>query len=207
MSDEIGSRLEGITTSWTVIRDAHGSADVLFQEFGVALVEGKLKGADPGGGRFRDYVKAVLRHLVAKYYGKRKRGPQAVGGETPALDDVPAPEPADDARFNRAWGESLLACARAALDAANPTGYAVLRFRADHPELSSPDLAAGLSAQLGKPLTAEGVHQTLRRARKQFALLPAEEVGRSLDRPTPDAVREELAELGLPEYCRPALGG
>src|SRR5262245_13781393 len=39
------------------------AAEELFQEFGVALVEGKMRSADPDRGRFRDYVKAVLRHL------------------------------------------------------------------------------------------------------------------------------------------------
>src|SRR5262245_20238077 len=201
--DDIRSKIEQITTSWSVIRDAHGTpdtaraaqellmrqygpavrrylrkvaggeeaADELYQEFAVAVVEGKLKSADPGRGRFRDYVKAVLRHLVAKYHGKRRRGPQAIGGRTP-LEVVPAPEPdPQEEKFDKAWGDNLMARTWAALEAASKTGYAVLRFRADHQDLSSQDLASQLTKRLGKQLTAEAVRQTLHRARKQFALL------------------------------------
>ncbi len=87
------------------------------------------------------------------------------------------------------------------------TVWIVLRFRADNPDLSSTDLAAQLTARSGKGTTAEAVRQTIHRARKQFAVFLAEEVGQSLAHPTPDAVAQELAELGLLEYCRPALEG
>jgi RNA polymerase sigma-70 factor (ECF subfamily) len=182
------------------------AADELFQEFGLAVVEGKLKTADPDRGRFRDYVKAVLRHLVSKYHAKRKKGPQASGGESPALGAVPAPEPPDD-RLDEAWRDNLLARTWAALAAANRPAYEVLRFRADHPDLSSQELAEQLSARTGKAQTAEAVRQTIHRARKQFGLLLVDEVGQSLSNPTADAVAEELGELKLLEYCRGVLEG
>src|SRR5262249_61540540 len=47
--------------------------------------------------------------------------------------------------------------------------YTVLRYRAEHPEQRSGDMAAALGKQMGKPLTAAGVRQTLHRAREKFA--------------------------------------
>jgi RNA polymerase sigma factor (sigma-70 family) len=233
--EEVDERLSGISTDWGALRAAHGgeaaraaqellllrygpairrylkrvagdaeAADELFQEFGVAVIEGKLRNADPGRGRFRDYVKAVARHLVAKYHAKRKKLPAAA--EASALQAIPAPDPADD-KLDEAWRDNLLARTWAALSEANRTAYDVLKFRADNPGASSQEMADRLSAGLGRPLTAEAVRQTIHRARKQFALLLVAEAGQSLANPTADAVAEELAELGLLEYCRPALEG
>jgi RNA polymerase sigma-70 factor (ECF subfamily) len=66
-------------------------------------------------------------------------------------------------------------------------------------------MAEQLSATLGKPLTAAGVRQTLHRAREKFADLVLEEVLHSLATPTVEQLEEELTELGLLDYCRPAL--
>lgn len=235
--EEVKERLSQLTTDWGVIKKAHGGGDAaraaqellilrygpairrylrrvagsaeaaeeLFQEFGVALVEGKLHKADPDRGRFRDYVKGVLRHLVSRYQSRSRKGPQMVGEEA-ALGAVPAPEPADD-RLDEAWRENLLARAWAALGETNRLAHDVLRFRANNPDLSAQELAERLTAQLGRALTAEAVRQTIHRARKQFALLLVGEVGQSLTEPTVEAVSDELSELGLLEYCRPALEG
>jgi RNA polymerase sigma-70 factor (ECF subfamily) len=66
-------------------------------------------------------------------------------------------------------------------------------------------MAAQLSTELGKPLTAAGVRQLLHRARERFADLLLEEVAQSLAEPSPERLEQELLELGLLEYCRPAL--
>ena len=107
------------------------------------------------------------------------------------------------------WCDELLARAWASLAAIEAaTGkpyYAVLRFRADHEKMSSPQIAEQLGPQLGKPFTAAGVRQILHRAREKFADLLLEEVTHSLQTPTVEHLEEELVELGLLEYCRPAL--
>jgi hypothetical protein len=84
--------------------------------------------------------------------------------------------------------------------------YLVLRFRAEHTDMRSPQMAAQLSAQLGKPLTAGGVRQMLYRARDHFAAALLEEVVQSLDTPTQECLEDELLDLGLLDYCRTALG-
>jgi hypothetical protein len=66
-------------------------------------------------------------------------------------------------------------------------------------------MAEQLSATLGKPLTAAWVRQTLRRARHKFADFLLTEVVQSMDNPTTHQLQEELGQLRLLEYCRPAL--
>ncbi|HEY7157770.1 MAG TPA: hypothetical protein VH575_27685, partial [Gemmataceae bacterium] len=83
--------------------------------------------------------------------------------------------------------------------------HAVLRFRADHPEIHSHEMAEQLSALLGKPLTAAGVRKVLERARARFADLLLDEIAQTLTNPTPDQLEEELVDLHLLEHCRSAL--
>ena len=80
----------------------------------------------------------------------------------------------------------------------------MLRFRADHPEMRSPQLAEQLASRLGRPISPAGVRQTLHRAREKFGSLLLEEVSHALDQPTAENVQQELAELGLLDYCCPA---
>lgn len=180
------------------------AVEELFQEFGVALVGGKFGRADPHRGRFRDYVKVSLRNLVSKYYDRRNQSPRSLGDAGPALDALAAPGEPDES-LDQEWRDTLLDRAWSALAEANPGGYEVFRFKAEHPDLSSQELAAELTEHLGRAFNATGVRQTIHRARKQFARFLVEEVGHSLVTPTADAVARELAELGLLEYCRPML--
>ncbi len=104
----------------------------------------------------------------------------------PAVND---PEPDLDSNFLTSWREELLAHSWAALqEAETKTGqpvFSVLRSTgAEHPKLRSEGMAAGLSEQLGRPLTAANVRQLLHRARERFADIVLEEVLHSLDQPT-----------------------
>jgi hypothetical protein len=83
--------------------------------------------------------------------------------------------------------------------------YTVLRYRAEHPGAKTPEMAEALAAPLGKSLTGDWVRQTLKRARARFADLLLDEVAQTLDEPTAGRLEEELSELGLLDYCRPAL--
>jgi RNA polymerase sigma-70 factor (ECF subfamily) len=184
--------------------DAHASDD-LFQEFALALVRGAFRGADPRRRRFRHYLKTVLLNLVRRHHRRQKRRPQTrdpVGPELAGLAAAPADPKAE---FDEDWRRQLLARAWDALAQSQPTFHAVLRFRADHPKMRSPEMAEELGRRLGKPLTPDGLRQTLHRARDRFADLLLDEIAHSLEAPTLEQVEEELAELNLLEYCRPAL--
>jgi RNA polymerase sigma-70 factor (ECF subfamily) len=182
-------------------------ADEIFQEFALGLVHGKLRGADPQRGRFRNFVKGTLFHLVGEHRKKLQRWPGPLRAEDATL--MPERDLGEAERhFTESWRDDLLARTWAALSAfqaaVRKPFYDVLRFRADHPKLRSPQLAEQLSAQLGRPVTAVGVRQTLHRAREKFAALLLEEVSHSLENPNAEDVEQELADLGLLEYCQPA---
>src|SRR5205085_3038732 len=51
------------------------AADEVFQEFSFHLIHGDLRGADPQRGRFRNFVKGTLFHLVADYWKQRREWP------------------------------------------------------------------------------------------------------------------------------------
>lgn len=191
-----------------VLRDPAAAQD-LAQEFAYRFLHGDLKGADRERGRFRDFVKGVLFHLVADYHNRRKRQP----GQLPEK----VPEPADecslaaerDEAFRVSWRDELLARTWKALQAQEEhTGqlyFTVLRFRADHPDLNSTAMAEKLSERLGKPLNAPAVRKTLERARDRFAELLLDEIGQAIENPSREALEDELSELGLLEHCRSAL--
>jgi RNA polymerase sigma-70 factor (ECF subfamily) len=186
------------------LRDPH-AADDLAQEFALNLVRGAFHNVNPERGRFRDYVKTVLFHLVSQYRQKLKRRGQPLSPESPEISHLAAPLEDPLAAFNESWRQDLLARAWEALAQTQPTFYEVLRHRAAHPALASGPLAEQLSSRLGKSLTAAGVRQTLRRARERFADLLIEQVAHSLRSPAAEQIEQELRELNLLAYCQPAL--
>jgi RNA polymerase sigma-70 factor (ECF subfamily) len=185
------------------------AADELAQEFAVRFLRGDFRNADPGRGRFRDFVKRAVYHLMVDHHRARQARPGPLADADVASDD-PAPWEFDlDRRFLASWREQLMARAWAELDRVQGrTGQpfaAVLRLRAEEPGLRSPELALRLSALLGKPVTDNWVRQNLHRARDMFVDLLVREVGQSLADSSPERLREELEDLGLLEYCRPVL--
>jgi RNA polymerase sigma-70 factor (ECF subfamily) len=189
------------------VRDAD-AAEELAQEFALRFVRGDFKGADPQRGRFRDYVKGVLIHLVTDYHRRRSRGP-LVGADLPepAVEEPPAAEA--DRAFLESWRKELLARTWDALARLEErTGkplHAALRLRADAPDVPSADLAERLAARTGRPCNAAAFRQTLHRAREKFIELLIDEVAQTLDQPSRHDVEQELAELRLLDYCRHSL--
>ncbi len=187
------------------LRDAEAAED-LAQEFALRFLRGDFRGADRQRGRFRDFVRGVLSHLVADYH-RRKRPLPLADEHEPAAPAAEAPDLGG--KFAESWRDELLSRAWEALRQAQPqtglTYYAVLRFRADHPEASSADMAQRLGARLGKPVTDDAVRKALQRAREKYTDLLLEEIVQTLEEPTADEVERELIDLELLERCRPAL--
>src|SRR5207237_2920828 len=89
------------------VRDPEAAGD-LCQEFALRFVRGDFRRAAPERGRFRDYVKTALMHLVDDYHRSRQAWPRqlASGDPEPA---APAPEGPDTERdFLNSWQEDLL---------------------------------------------------------------------------------------------------
>jgi RNA polymerase sigma-70 factor (ECF subfamily) len=191
----------------TVLHDVDAADDV-FQEFALHLIHGDLRGADPQRGRFRNFVKGTLFHLIADFRKKQRRWPGPLPDDGAALA-ANAEAVESDSQFLESWCDELLARAWAALAeveaGSGQSVYTVLRFRADHPEIRSPEMARQLAVQLGRHFTAVAVRQTLHRAREKFADLLLKQVIQSLENPTAEVLEQELAELRLLEHCRPAL--
>ena len=186
------------------------AADELSQEFALRFIRGDFKRADPGKGRFRDYVKTALFHLIASY--QRRKGREIHGVPAEEFDPADSTPPHDavaEQEFLNRWREGLLARTWEALARQErETGhlyYTTLHFRSSHPDISSAETAEQLGAKLGRSLTAAGVRQTIHRAREKFADLLIEEVAHSLGTGDVEAVEQELGDLGLLVYCQDAL--
>jgi DNA-directed RNA polymerase specialized sigma24 family protein len=180
------------------------AADDLFQDFAYRFLHGDFKGACPEKGRFRDFLKGVLVHQVADFCKRR-------GKQLPNLPrDFPEPAAPQENELNQlfleSWRDDLLARTWQSLaDLEKLTGkplHTILRYRANHPELRSPELAEQLAALLERTLTAVGVRQLLHRAREQFAELLRQHVAASLAGDDPEDVNQELQDLGLLPYVR-----
>ncbi len=207
-----------------VLRD-QAVVDQVCSNFAVRVLESDrlFQNADPQRGRFRDYLKAVLQHMIADYYRQQSREHkqfQNLSGEHELADPASQCDPASftaeqDQDFVRCWREELVKWVWHQLEQRDQkTGkkYSILlRLQAKKPELRSAQLAELLSAKLGRSFTAAGVRQLLHRAREVFGDLLVAEVARSLQVDPGDAegntrVEQELIDLGLLfSYCKKAL--
>jgi RNA polymerase sigma-70 factor (ECF subfamily) len=186
-----------------MLRDGH-AADELLQEFLLALIRGEFHKADRQKGRFRDYVKAVLFHLVSKYRRGQERQPQALPADNPAWHEL-AEGASADTPFEDSLREELMTRTMEQLARSHSTLHEVLRLRAEYPKLPSQELAKRLGHKLDRPFSADAVRQLLRRARATFSDLLLEEVAGSLDCPGREDLERELADLNLFSYCKDAL--
>ena len=190
------------------LRDPEAAED-LYHEFALRFLRGDFRQADPGNGRFRNYIKTVLYHMLAGHHRRRQRQPRPLGHDHagPAVESPPGSEA--DIAFLASWRDELLAQSWDALAReeaeGGPPAHTVLRFRADHPGLDSKELAEGLGALLGKPLGPAAARQALHRARERFAALLIDHVADILGDSDVERVEQELIDLGLIDYCRPAL--
>jgi RNA polymerase sigma-70 factor (ECF subfamily) len=186
------------------------AADDLFQEFALRFIRGDLARAEPGRGRFRDYLKTTLYHLIVDYQKRRRRdGPTGgVALAEPAAADA-AVVPADDQEFLTFWRNELLNRVWAGLaEWERRTGqplHRVLQMRTADPQLRSAEMAVKLSAVLGTPISADVVRKRLSQARDKFTDFLVAEVASSLTEPTRELVEEELLELGYLDYCKAAV--
>jgi RNA polymerase sigma-70 factor (ECF subfamily) len=172
-----------------------------FQRFSKRLLEGAFRGADPERGRFRHYLRTSLSNLVRQIHRENAARPAGLAG-------LELPEPAAPA-LDEAWRTVLMERAlRALREYEGRTGaghYTVLKLKLDG--LHAEEIGQRLAGEGGKPVAAAAVRQRLGRARAKLVELLREEVAQTLSDPTEEEVDEELAELGLLEYCRSAPEG
>lgn len=186
------------------LRDAD-VAEELAQEFALRFLRGDFRRADPGRGRFRDYLKTALSHLVTDHHRARQRAPGNLPAEVPDVHAVSLSIDDAEKNFVEDWRTTILDRTWQVLLDFNPTYHAVLRLRIANPDMSSADMAAQLTAERGQAMSAALVRKSLQRAHEKFADLLLAEVAASLEMPTKEAIENELKELDLLRFCRSAL--
>jgi len=187
------------------------AADELAQDFALRFLQGDFRNADPGKGRFRDFLKRAVYHLMVDFHRKRRSQPRPLAEDVldHAVNSSDSWDRDLDRQFLESWREQLMAHAWAALDGVQErTGQPfadVLRLRVASPDLQSSQLAERLSERLGRPVNAGWVRIILHRARDLFVESLLVEVERSLGGRSQERLEDELREVGLLEYCRSAL--
>jgi RNA polymerase sigma-70 factor (ECF subfamily) len=97
----LAQRYSGVVYRYLLgaVRDPDTAAE-LSQEFALRILRGTFRQADPSHGRFRDYIKTALIHLVNDYHRSRRQRPG------PLASDLPDPcLPDDDPGFDTQWRE------------------------------------------------------------------------------------------------------
>lgn len=207
--EELLNRYSGAVRRYLLgaMRDEN-AADEVFQEFSLRFVRGDFHRANPEIGRFRSFLKTTLFRLVVDYHRKRKR--HAAGeihdNAEPVTDSE---ENNSDLSFEQSWRDELLTRAWAGLpnkekDPKKPLFHA-LKLRVADPDAETTEIAKRLSKELGKQVTPANMRVMIFRARERFADILLNEVMQTLKSPTRESLEQELVDLRLLEYCRPAL--
>jgi len=185
------------------VRDQHLAED-LAQDFAWRFLKGDFRSADPACGKFRSFLKTVLRNQVIDHFRRKKLVPVELE-ENLIPDFRPAEAEVLDNLFRENWRREILHQTWLNLNEAG-TGsgkrfYEILKTRTEFPDHTSTQLAEVLSERLGEPVSADWVRQNLKRARERFTSLLRSEIALTLEGGDVTQVEQELIELDLKKYC------
>jgi RNA polymerase sigma-70 factor (ECF subfamily) len=174
-------------------------ADEVTQEFWTKLLTGKLAGADPSKGRFRDYLRTVLHRLIIDHFRARKVQQLPPG-------DLLDPSRPDD-EFDHVFREAVIRRVTLRLQTFEATTaknrYAtVLQLRIENPDASIEELAQRLGERLGARVSPEAFRKTLQRARSKFLELLILELRETIHPAEPEDIEAEIYDLGLGNLYR-----
>ena len=180
------------------------TASDLAQDFAVRFLRGDFRAVTPEKGRFRDFLKRTLSNLVNDHFRKHKTEQNRL--QTAAKNEALISETTADT-FDQDWVIEILRRTWEALKQhqqdSSTAYYAVLRARAESPEMNSRQLCEVLAVELSHQTVNEAwIRQNLSRARRLFATLLRAEVAGTLKDSRPEIVDEELMALGLLKYCQ-----
>jgi RNA polymerase sigma factor (sigma-70 family) len=222
-------RLEEITTRWetlsepatfvmryatavrryvsAIVRDEEAAEEVL-QDFLIQVMSSGFKTLDRDRGRFRDYLKVLIRNAaIGRLRRTQAEARQTRGARPLETLHCPAVESEIDQEWRDQWRRSIMERAWGALEehqrkASGNLSFTVLWLVAQYPSDDSRSLARRAGALAGVPVEPDAFRKQLSRARRLFAKLLLREVAETLRDPTPQQVEEELAELGLMKYVQ-----
>ncbi|QDV39467.1 hypothetical protein [Tautonia plasticadhaerens] len=223
-----GDDAEACRARETLLRDYYGavykyllgatrdpdSAKELSQTFAIRFIEGRFRRANPSRGRFRDYLKTSLFHML-----RDARNEQKHWQHLPTPEALPDPS---ETGFDEAWragvkerawdslareerSSAALEEAWKALEADKPAYHGVLELLRVDPTLRAPQIVERLSTQRGIHVKEDWVRQAKKRAWASFADHLIDEVASTLESGDLDVLEEELIDLDLLKYCQSAL--
>jgi RNA polymerase sigma-70 factor (ECF subfamily) len=175
------------------LRDQH-LADEVMQEFWTKVLTGKLAGADPSKGRFRDYLRTVLHRLIIDHFRGRKTQSLPPGD----LLDATVP----DKDLDRVWRHAVLERVWSRLEtyqASTPKNhyFSVLHLRREFPKASIDEITERLSETAGVTMSPEAFRKNLQRARAKFVELLVQELKETIHPTTQEDIEAEIFDLGL----------
>jgi len=232
-SDAIkAQRLDEITTRWetlsepatfvmryatavrryvsAIVRDEEAAEEVL-QDFLIQVMSSGFKTLDRERGRFRDYLKTLIRNAaLGRLRRTQAEARQTRGGRSLEAARRASAETEVDLEWRDQWRRSIMERAWNALEehqrqASGNLSFTVLWLVSQYPSEDSRALARRAGALAGTAVEPDAFRKQLSRARRLFAKLLLREVAETLRDPTPQMVEDELAELGLMKYVQDFL--
>ncbi len=190
----------------TKILGCPSTAEDLAHEVAVLILSGKLAGANPEKGRFRDYLKTVVINTARRYLKEQAREEKRVSAFS--VEEVETQAHSDDL-WAQCLREDLLDQALDDLRGYEETSgkpYAsILDWRTSEPTGDSTQLADFIFRRTGSQINSANARKLLQRAREKFTDYLMQRVKDSLpdDRREPCDVEEQLIAVGLWDFCRP----
>lgn len=184
----------------------------LFQILALRLAEGRLANVDPSRGRFRHYLKTILRNIISDHHQARGRRPHSLDAVTiePASDDGSFVLP-DEAILNESYRQAVLRKTwedlRQYEERSGQPYWTLLSFVAKNPDLRPmyPEIVRRFGDRIAYRDKDQGARKLVHRARAEFATLLLEGLSQTLAEPTLPAIEEELIELRLRKYVEKEL--
>lgn len=225
MKDIDERRLDTLATRWSLVNAAHGqdsgiaevarrelvdryknpvfryalaclkdedAAGEILQKFALLVMEGKLHRTAPEKGRLRKYIKTVILNLIRKH---------AAHKHISLPHDIAKDEESEDDRFSRCCRAELIANSLEELVRTSPTQGRLLKLKAGLPDLSSSELAEEYTKQF-ESITPEYVRKSIQRGLPKLTAVLFGQVVALCGSTDADALKSELAELDLWNYCR-----
>lgn len=185
---------------------AVADAQDLTQGFFAKILSGGLfENADAAQGKMRSYLLTAFTRHMADEWDKTMAAKRGGGVEVLTLDfddgeqrylSEPAVDGAQGSRFDRAWAQSVLEKAAAALEQECANAGKTELFAHLSPHLTGQAEAESYEVLATRTkMTEEALRQTVRRLRLRFRDLLRQTVADTLDSPDDAAVDEELRTL------------
>ncbi len=187
--------------------DPEEARDLTQEFFSRLLQRNPLGSLDSSKGRFRAWLMASMKHLLANEWKRGNRVKRGGGMKLISLDDGEAEEryqrePVDDATpeklFERRWAQALLAQVLERLRLEMEAGGEGSRYAELKGHLvtsGEPSPGPDLAGKLG--LSVSGVKSVIHRMRRRYAEMFREEIAQTLSSPAEleDEIRHLLAAL------------